>query len=125
MTASELEQVLSDAKAAGINCSIGGSLLHSEGNDFSLPVTDVSIETVGKGSKKVSYLQAVLADGQSCSLKQLCQAEGLGLQGGLRERATTLLSQKGHYVVSEVRPISAKGRDGKAYETYKVKVVAK
>ena len=120
MTSSELAEKFAAAKAAGINCSIGGGLLHVQGNHFKLPLTNVSIETVGKGGAKVQYLQATLDDGQVCSLKQLCQVKGLGLEGSYQKRAEQLLLKIGEFVITKVTKTPMKARDGKSYDLYSV-----
>ena len=120
MTNSELDAVFTAAKAAGINCSIGGSLLHVRGNRFQLPVTTVTIETAGKGKGKVKFLQATLTDGQNCSLKQLCQVKGLGLEGNFQRRAEQLLLTCGEFIVTEVTKTPMQARDGKSYDSYAI-----
>ena len=122
LSTSDVKTFIAACNEKGIATNIGGNVLHTEGNIFALPITNLKFDTFGNGKDVHQYGVAVLTSGESVSVKQLATVDGLNLAGSLQTRLETLCAVNGTYVVDSVREIQRQGRDGRPFTAYAVKV---
>lgn len=125
ITPANVEAFIAECGNRGVSTNIGGSILHTEGNCFSLPVVELKFDSFGRGKSARQYGVAVLESGEVVSVKQLATVDGLNLAGNFKQRLIQLGTMTGTYVVSSVKKEPRTGRDGKTFTAYTVKVEVK